>query len=567
MVSAATLRTGDNDRDQLLARIESLESSLAEAQATLNAIGSGEVDALIVGDKLFVLEGVEAATNRFRGEVMAQLDDAIIAADNELRVTYFNAAAERQYGVKASEALGRPLRAIYTYRWLNPDDRNRCRDALDSGGTWRGSNTHVKRSGEEIHVESSVKVMRDASGSKSGVLAVIRDVSARVDAEREYSAQRTASELALREADRHKDEFLATLAHELRNPMAPIANALQIMQLTRDAAAVENARGIIGRQLQQMVHLVDDLMDVSRIRQGKFELRREHVDVVRAIEAAVETSRPLIVAGRHALSVHLPPPSELVVNADLTRLCQIVGNLLNNAAKFTPEGGQIELHAERDGSDAKIRVRDSGIGIAASKMPRIFDMFSQIERPLERTYGGLGIGLSLVKRLVEMHGGTVTAHSEGGDRGCEFVVRLPLAVNGPEHVQPKSELPAHAQQSTALQVLVADDNVDNAQSMAQMLQILGYRTVTVNDGAQACRMAEVERPDAAVVDIGMPEMNGLDVARWIRAKPWGQGMLMVALSGWGQESDRRASLDAGFDHHFVKPLEIEALTRLLSQRA
>ncbi len=566
MVSAATLRNDENDRDRLLARIESLESRLAEAHATLDAIGSGEVDALVVGDKLFVLEGVEAATNRFRGEVMEQLDDAVLAADTELRITYFNAAAERQYGVKASEALGRPLREIYTYRWLNAEDKDRCRDALDSVGTWRGSNLHVKKSGEEIHVESSVKVMRDASGAKSGFLAVIRDVSARVDAERVYSAQRAASELALREADRHKDEFLATLAHELRNPMAPIANALQIMQLTRDAAVVDNARGIIGRQLQQMVHLVDDLMDVSRIRQGKFELRRADVDVTRALETAVETSRPWITAGRHTLSVHLPPPGELVVHADLTRLCQIVGNLLNNAAKFTPEGGRIELIAERDGTDAIIRVRDTGIGIEAPKMPGIFDMFAQIERPLQRSHGGLGIGLALVKRMVEMHGGSVEARSQGAGTGSEFVVHLPLSTEVLQRIQPKAELSTPAQQANALRVLVADDNIDNAESMSQMLQMLGYRTVTANDGAQACRLAETERPDAAVLDIGMPEMNGLEVARWIRAQAWGKGMLMVALSGWGQESDRSASIGAGFDHHFVKPLEIEALTTLLSQR-
>ncbi|WP_280151300.1 PAS domain-containing sensor histidine kinase [Piscinibacter sp. XHJ-5] len=418
-------------REALLDEIEQLKIRLAEAEETLQAIRNGEVDALVVADKLYIVEGIEAASNRFRGEVMAQIDDAVIAVDNEHRVIYFNAAAERQYATAASDALGHPLGAIYEYRWLHPGDEASAYEALQSTGSWRGRNIHVKKSGEQIHVESTVTVLRDGGGSPSGLLAVVRDVTDRVRADEAYTAQRLAAEQALRDADRRKDEFLATLAHELRNPLAPIRNALQLMQLSPDPAIHENARSIIGRQLQQMVHLVDDLLDVSRISQGKVELRRQRIDVISAVHAAIETSRPLIDAGQHVLEIRLPAPRTLVVDADLTRLCQIIANLLNNAAKYTPRGGRIEIGATRDGPHAVICVQDSGVGISADMLPRVFDMFAQVDRSLEHSQGGLGIGLALVKRLVELHGGSVQAHSDGPGLGSKFCVRIPRGLAEP----------------------------------------------------------------------------------------------------------------------------------------
>jgi len=552
-------------REQLLAQIEALEARLAEAEDTLQAIRSGEVDALVVGEKVYMLEGVEAASNRFRGEVMAQIDDAIIAVDNDQRIIYFNAAAERQYDTAVSDALGHPLQRIYEFRWLSEDDERRAHESLQATGAWRGRNIHVKRSGEEIHVESTVSVIHDAAGAPSGLLAVVRDVTLRVQAEREYAAQRRAAEEALHEADHRKDEFLATLAHELRNPLAPIRNALQIMQLTDEAAIHENARRIIGRQLQQMVHLVDDLLDVSRISQGKVELRRQHVDIASAVQAAVETSRPLIDAGRHTLQVQLPAPGTLVVDADLTRLCQIIANLLNNAAKYTPEGGRIEVAADRDGPHARICVQDSGVGIPPEMLPRVFDMFAQVDRSLERSQGGLGIGLALVKRLVEMHGGSVEAHSDGMGRGSRFVLRLPLVFTAPVDAGSAAVQAVRAGAHHDLQVLVVDDNVDSADSLSQVLRMLGYRVSTANDGVEALRVAQAVRPRAVFLDIGMPRMNGRETARRMREQPWGKNALLVALSGWGQEDDRRKSLAGGFDHHFVKPVDIGTLTELLSQ--
>lgn len=536
----------------LIAENESLRARLEEAEETLRAIRSGEVDALVVGDRLYVLEGVEAASNRFRSEVIAQIDDAVIAVDNEQRVTYLNEAAARQYGVPVSQALGRPLSALYDYRWLAPEDAQAAVTSLACNGSWRGRNVHVKQSGELIHVESTVTVTRDNAGAQTGLLAVVRDVSERVRAE-----------AALEDADRRKDEFLATLAHELRNPLAPIRNALQMMQITPDADVHASAHGIIERQLKQMVHLVDDLLDVSRISQGKVELRREHVDLVNAIQAAVETSRPLIAAGQHELTVRLPAPGTLIVDADLTRLTQIVANLMNNAAKYTLQHGRIHVSAERDGEQAVIRVNDSGIGIPREMLPRVFDLFAQVDRSLERSQGGLGIGLALVRKLVEMHGGNVVADSEGHDRGCTFTVRLPLIHAPADQAEAASTLSQGM--ANDVRVLVVDDNVDSAQSMSQLLTMLGYHTRTAHDGLEAVRVANAYHPQAVILDIGLPKLSGLDAARRIREQTWGQGALLIALSGWGQDEDRQKTHDAGFDHHFVKPVDVDALMHVLAE--
>jgi len=540
------------DPESLLAEIQTLRARLEEAEETLRAIRGGEVDALVVGDRLYVLEGVEAASNRFRSEVIAQIDDAVIAVDNEQRVTYLNEAAARQYGVPVSQALGRPLSALYDYRWLAPEDAQAAVIALAGHGSWRGRNVHVMQSGELIHVESTVTVTRDNAGAQTGLLAVVRDVSERVKAE-----------AALEDADRRKDEFLATLAHELRNPLAPIRNALQLMQITPDAVVHANAHGIIERQLKQMVHLVDDLLDVSRISQGKVELRREHVDLVAAVQAAVETSRPLITAGRHELTVRLPPPGTLIVDADLTRLTQIVANLMNNAAKYTLRHGHINVSAERDGEQAVIRVTDSGIGIPREMLPRVFDLFAQVDRSLERSQGGLGIGLALVRKLVEMHGGSVVADSAGPNRGCTFTVRLPL-IHAPAD-QAEAACTLSQGMANDVRVLVVDDNVDSAQSMSQLLTMLGYHTRTAHDGLEALHVANAYHPQAVILDIGLPKLSGLDAARRIREQDWGQRALLIALSGWGQDEDRQKTHEAGFDHHFVKPVDVDALMQVLAE--
>jgi PAS domain S-box-containing protein len=375
--------------------------------------------------------------------------------------------------------------------------------------------------------------------------------------------QRKEAEALLREADRRKDEFLATLAHELRNPLAPITNAIQIMRLTNDPSAHETARDIVERQLGQMVHLVDDLLDVSRISMGKVELRREPTDLLGVVQTAIETSRPLIDSGRHRLTVRLSTPGAVRVHGDPMRLSQIVANLLNNAAKYTPEEGRIEVALEVDGAEAIVSVQDSGIGISEEMLPRVFDMFAQVDRTLERSQGGLGIGLALVRKLVELHGGSVQAHSDGDGQGSRFVVRLPLISTRPDAAA-RQRARVEAVDDDACTLLIVDDNPDSASSMAKLMELLGYRTLVAHDGLAAVEAMRGQRPDVALMDIGLPLLDGRDAARRIRAMEGTPEMLLVAISGWGQERDVARSLEAGFDHHFVKPVDVARLAEVIA---
>ena len=567
--------TATADLESLLAENAELTALLKEADDTLNAIRSGDVDALVVGDDIYTLDSANAASNKLRKDVLAQMEDAVVALDNDEHIIFMNAAAERQYGKQASDTLGRLKSQLYEEQWPNIDEKTSAMQAARESGPSRVHSIHVKADGVAIHVESTVSQLRDAGGQSIGRLAVIRDITERVRAEEAIRAARTEQEVAdaalresqarLREADRRKDEFLATLAHELRNPLAPIRNALQIMRLTNEAVIHENARSIIERQLQQMIHLVDDLLDVSRISQGKVELRREHADLAAVVQTAVETSRPLIDAGKHELTLRLPPPGALIVDVDVTRMTQVIANLLNNAAKYTPQQGRIEIAAERSNGRARISIKDSGVGIPPEMLPQVFEMFAQIDRTLERAQGGLGIGLALVKSLVELHGGSVEAHSEGHGRGSQFVVNLPLTVAGAQvPAQEPASIPTNPH-SKNIRVLVVDDNVDSADSLSQCLRMLGYQTLTAHDGLEAVRSADSYNPDVALLDIGLPHMSGYEAARQIRAQQRRERLLLIALSGWGQEEDRRKSKAAGFDHHFVKPVDIDALTNLLAK--
>lgn len=564
---------GGSDLDRLLAENAELSALLQEAEDTLGAIRSGDVDALVVGDDIYTLDSANAASNKLRKDVLAQMEDAVVAYDNDEHIIFMNAAAERQYGKEASDTLGRLKSTLYEESWPNADEHATAMRATRELGFYRAHCIHTKHNGVAFHVDSTVSQLRDAGGRSIGYLAVIRDITDRVGAEEAIRAARSEQELVdaalresqarLRDADRRKDEFLATLAHELRNPLAPIRNALQIMRLTNESIIHENARGIIERQLQQMVHLVDDLLDVSRISQGKVELRREHADLAAVVQAAVETSRPLIDAGKHELTLRLPPPGSLLVDVDVTRITQVVANLLNNAAKYTPTRGRIEIFAERADAWARISIKDSGVGIPTEMLPHVFEIFAQIDHTLERAQGGLGIGLALVKSLVGLHGGSVEANSDGPGCGSQFVVHLPLSV---VDAKLSAQPPAAAlttQPSKNIRVLVVDDNVDSAESLSQCLRMFGYQTLTAHDGVAAVGSVESYSPHVALLDIGLPLLSGYEAARRIRALPGHERLLLVALSGWGQEDDRRKSKAAGFDHHFVKPVDIEALTNVL----
>lgn len=401
------------------------------------------------------------------------------------------------------------------------------------------------------------------TGLLTGVAAVTGIVAFMVLLRR-HLAVRKRAEHALQEADCRKDEFLATLAHELRNPLAPLRNALQVMRLAGgNVELLEQARGIMDRQLSQLVRLVDDLLDVSRISRGKIELRKERVELAAVVQSAVETSRPLIEQTGQQLTVTVPQ-QPVYVDADVTRLAQACMNLLNNAAKYSEPGGQIWLTVERHGSEVALSVKDTGTGIAASELPRIFDLFTQVHRSLDKAQGGLGIGLSLVKRLVEMHGGRIEAKSEGPGRGSEFIMTLPVLTDAPD---PPSthESENLASFKSSLRILIVDDNLDGAQSLAAMLKMMGNDTCTAYEGLEGLDAAERFRPHVILLDIGLPKLDGFEVCRRIRQQPWGKNMVVVAVTGWGQDHDRRRSQEAGFDQHLVKPANLPALTKLLAE--
>jgi len=367
---------------------------------------------------------------------------------------------------------------------------------------------------------------------------------------------------ALRQADRRKDEFLAMLAHELRNPLAPISNSLHILRLAEDVApSVEKVREIIERQTNLLIRLVDDLLEVSRFTQGKLDLRREPIDLAAVIRSAVETSRPQLEARRHQLAITVAP-GPIAVDADPVRLAQVFGNLLNNAAKFTPEGGQIWLSARLEDGQAVISVRDNGVGIAAEQLPRVFDLFTQVTAPQARPLGGLGIGLSLAKNLVQMHGGTIEAHSPGPGKGSEFTVRLPLVAD--TAFQTARLVAPHSVASSAVprRVLVVDDSRDCGLVLGKLLETLGHQVMVAGNATSALDLARSHRPDVVISDIAMVGMDGYELARRLRGAPETQGIVLIALTGYGQENDRLCTQEAGFDHHLVKPVSMDMLERL-----
>lgn len=371
----------------------------------------------------------------------------------------------------------------------------------------------------------------------------------------------------LKEADRRKNEFLATLAHELRNPLAPIRNAVELLDDSpQDSGAARMAQAMIRRQVGHMVHLIDDLLDVSRIAKGKLQLRREPVELAAIIESAIEESRPMIDAAKHRLTIVLPA-ERIVLDADATRLSQVFSNLLTNAAKYTDRGGEIRLCAEREDGEIVISIRDSGIGIEAGQLTRIFDMFSQAEPALARSQGGLGIGLSLVKTLVELHGGSIVAASDGPGRGSEFRVRLPVLVVAPQQTTASAAGERKPEASPKQRLLVVDDNVDAAMSLSILLRRMGHDVCTAYDGLEAVQAAAAFRSDVVLLDIGLPKMNGYEAAREIRRQPGGDCVTLIALTGWGQEEDKRRAVEAGFDHHITKPVDVRALGQLLQSVA
>jgi PAS domain S-box-containing protein len=414
--------------------------------------------------------------------------------------------------------------------------------------------------GSEHWLETRAKVFQDGHDGPLRLFGVDMDVTERKRLEEELRSKNR--ELA--EADRHKDEFLATLAHELRNPLAPISDGLQVWpSLQGDHKKMEQLRSTMDRQVRQMVRLINDLMDVSRITSGKIELHKERIDLRSAIAGAVESIQSVVAAAGHQLSVCVPD-EPIFVDGDAVRLTQVFGNIVNNAAKFTGRNGTISIHAENRGGQAVVTVRDNGPGIPNAMLSEIFESFRQVDATRERSQGGLGIGLMLVKRLTELHAGTVEARSEGIGRGSEFVVTLPAS---PAEESPPMEDAAHSQEQTSEiprhRILIVDDLPEVAQSFRTLLETFGQEVATAHDGRSAIESILEDRPDIVFLDIAMPGMDGYEVARQLRARSELNGLTLVALTGYGQEEDRRMTADAGFDHHLTKPTSLAKLRELL----
>jgi signal transduction histidine kinase/DNA-binding response OmpR family regulator len=368
----------------------------------------------------------------------------------------------------------------------------------------------------------------------------------------------------IQEADRRKNEFLAMLAHELRNPLAPIRTAVEILRLRgRDLGRLESARDVIERQVTQLARLVDDLLDVSRVTSGKIRLQIQPLEMAAVIAHALETARPLFEARRQKLTVDLPP-AKLWVMADLARLSQVLANLLNNAAKYTEEGGRVSLSARSEDGEIVVRVRDTGIGIPKEALPIVWELFTQVDRSLDRSQGGLGIGLTVVRRIVELHGGRVEALSDGPGRGSEFVVRLPSYQTGRNELEGQDGGAMKTKLKTASTVLVVDDNVDAAEMIAELLALTGHDARVAHDGPSAIALAQEIEPDVVLLDIGLPGMNGYEVAKQLRAIPSIEKALLIAVTGYGQDSDRQRTHEAGFDHHLVKPVKPDHLLELIA---
>jgi len=486
--------------------------------------------------------------SRYTSLVKNIKDHSIFMMDVEGNITTWNTEAERIIGYSESEVLGRNFSLTSTPEDLQAGmSAHKLRVARQDGRA-EDERWHVRKDGSKFWALGIVTPMHDANGKLNGYSKILRDMT-----------DRKRAEEALQEADRHKNEFLAILAHELRNPMAPLRNGLQLLRFTNEPDAREQAREMMERQLGQMVRLVDDLLDISRISRNKLELRMARIELWAVIRNAVETARPQIEASGHTLTVTLPP-APVHLHADLIRLAQVFWNLLNNSAKYMEPGGRISLTAALQEGEAVVTVEDTGIGIPAEALPHLFEMFSQVDRNLERAQGGLGIGLALVRGLTEAHGGTVEARSAGVGKGSAFVVRLPVTQAGPVHE--KQTLKDGAASGPKRRILVVDDNRDGASSLAMLLNVMGHDTRIAHDGVEGVELAEAFRPDLIVLDIGLPRLNGLDACRRIREMPWAKNIVIAAATGWGQDEDRLRSEEAGFDHHLVKPVDAAKLTRL-----
>jgi PAS domain S-box-containing protein len=474
--------------------------------------------------------------------------------DSSLRFLRINETLAEINGISIDKTLGRTLREVIPE--IAPLVEPIYRKVFKTAMPVLGFEVHGMTPRESVARDWLVNFypLPGLDGSVAGVSTLVEEITERKRAER-----------ALIEADRRKTEFLATLAHELRNPLAPLANALRLLEVVGNDGVIQvQARGIMERQLGHMTRLIDDLLDVSRINRNKLRLQKERMELAAAVQSALEATQPLMGELGHKVSVTLPT-DKIYLQADPVRLVQILTNLLNNAAKFTPRGGSICLTARVQGDEVTVSVRDTGIGVPPEHLPHLFDMFSQTIPALDRSPGGLGIGLSLVRSLAELHGGRVEARSAGMNRGSEFIVHLPTAAPPLQEDPTKSVQKEPCCSSQSCQVLVVDDNADSTDCLSMMLELAGHQVQTARDGPEALEKAGEFRPKVILLDIGLPRMNGYEVARRIRQEPWGKDIMLVAVTGWGQLEDKKRAFEAGFDQHLTKPVDPDAFFELLRQ--
>ena len=529
--------------DEESAGVDQLRARLAEAEETLRAIRHGEVDALLIvdeaGERVYTLRSADAP---YRA-LVEQMQEGAVTLNTKGDIIYANRSFAQLVGAPLEHVIGSSID-----QFIDLADRSTLKALLLGGG----GTLHTRlrsRTGSQIDVHVSIsQVTVDDMEHRT---MIFTDLSTLSRVQRESQS---------------KDEFLAMLAHELRNPLAPIRTGLQVLKLAPEEESAKSAREMMDRQLSQMVRLIDDLMDVSRVSRGKIDLKKGLIDLKTVISLAVETSLPLIEAGRHELAIDLPA-QPLSVEADSTRLAQVISNLLNNAAKYTPDGGRIEIRAQRENDEVLVRVKDNGVGIPGEMLPRVFDMFSQVGKDLDRAQGGLGIGLTLVRRLTEMHGGAVKAESAGPGTGSTFTVTLPLvpAQTALADRTDTASAPSVEPGGRRLRVLVVDDNADGATMLSMLIGMHGHETELAHNGHDALAKLADWNPQVVFLDIGLPGLNGYEVARRVRAQEeacGGARTILVALTGWGSDDDKRRSREAGFDLHLTKPAdanEVEAI--------
>lgn len=576
------LRVDCNSEADLRGEIEKLRDrirQLEDLEETITAIQNGDAEALIIsssqGPRIFTLAESESESSKFRGDILTQISDAVIALNSQSRITYFNAAAEILYGVKSSEILGRRAEEVLGAQWLFPKCEGGEPASLEETGNWRGETSYRTAEGKLIVLEAVVTRIHGPDAEGMGLLATLRDITERKEAQQ-----------ALRRESVRKDEFLAMLGHELRNPLSALRHAVETsMEVSDDSSTRLWAQGVIDRQSQQLTRIVDDLLDVARINSGRINVALEPLNLVDVIHRAVSATAAINGKTRHDITV-AAEPVPVWVAGDAVRLDQVFGNILGNACKYTPAGGHIGIELRRWENEATVRIRDNGIGIEPSVLPNIFELFSQAEATLDRSLGGLGVGLSVVKSIVNLHGGEVSAQSAGPGKGSCFTVSLPLCAqpsekqfsdngalrssaekSGGEPVKPGNNDSSDAgdDDPEGLRILIVDDHHDASATLAVLLRRRHYNVAVANDASSALIKAKTFRPSVFLLDLGLPDIDGFMLAQRLRGDKDFASALLVAISGYAQSSDLERSKKAGFNLHLAKPARLPVIVEAIEE--